>query len=77
MERVSSKLNLHKENRREGSFSAQRVFQARKMPNFSAPKVVYKSERCLTRFCEFNFQTDQRLARRKSQELRRVGLAGE
>ena len=33
---------------------------ARKMPDFSAPKVVYKSERNLTKFKEFNFQTENR-----------------
>ena len=44
------------------------------MPNFSAPKVVYKSERILTRFCEFHFHTEERSHRRKSQELRKVRL---
>lgn len=47
------------------------------MPNFSAPKVVYKSERILTRFCEFHFHTEERSHRRKSQELRKVRLLNE
>lgn len=71
---MNSKLKLEKarDKKRDGSFSQNRVFQARKMPNFSAPKVVYKSERILTRFCEFHFQTEERSHRRKSHELRKV-----
>ena len=45
---------------------------ARKMPDFSAPKVVYKSERNLTKFKEFNFQTENRSEMRKSKDLLKV-----
>ena len=47
---------------------------ARKMPDFSAPKVVYKSERNLTKFKKFNFQTENRSEIRKSKDLLKVTM---